>query len=209
MTPMPAIAEHAPDLEPGLSSNGHSPASDLPAMSEPPSSPPDFARFYQATIGPLRRYLRRLTGNDADAEELAHDAYSRVYPAMQEKRVQQPEAFLYTTARHLAANQLRRRAISPIAGAADTTELAASPAPGVVQQVVARQELERLQAAIAALPPGCRQVLILRKLELLTHKEIAARLGIAVSTVEKQHLRALRLLRAALQPGAPTEENPT
>jgi RNA polymerase sigma-70 factor (ECF subfamily) len=41
-------------------------------------------------------------------------------------------------------------------------------------------------------------VLLLRKVELLSHREIAERLGIAVSTVEKQHARALRLLRAAL-----------
>ena len=41
-------------------------------------------------------------------------------------------------------------------------------------------------------------VLLLRKIELLSHQEIANRLGIAVSTVEKQHARALRLLRAAL-----------
>ena len=40
-------------------------------------------------------------------------------------------------------------------------------------------------------------MLLLRKIELLSHREIAARLGIAVSTVEKQHARALRLLRAA------------
>jgi RNA polymerase sigma-70 factor (ECF subfamily) len=41
-------------------------------------------------------------------------------------------------------------------------------------------------------------VLLLRKVELLSHREIADRLGIAISTVEKQHARALRLLRAAL-----------
>jgi DNA-directed RNA polymerase specialized sigma24 family protein len=41
-------------------------------------------------------------------------------------------------------------------------------------------------------------VLLLRKVELLSHREISERLGIAVSTVEKQHARALRLLRAAL-----------
>jgi RNA polymerase sigma-70 factor (ECF subfamily) len=42
-------------------------------------------------------------------------------------------------------------------------------------------------------------VLLLRKIEQLSHKQIAQRLGIAVSTVEKQHARALRLLRAALE----------
>lgn len=64
---------------------------------------------------------------------------------------------------------------------------------------MARQELANLEAAIARLPSGCRAVLLLRKIELLPHQEIARRLGIAVSTVEKQHARALRLLKADLQ----------
>ena len=63
---------------------------------------------------------------------------------------------------------------------------------------MARQELRLLEEAIAQLPEGCRNVLLLRKVELLSHREIADRLGIAISTVEKQHVRALRLLRAAL-----------
>ncbi|MEJ1971440.1 MAG: sigma factor-like helix-turn-helix DNA-binding protein [Lacunisphaera sp.] len=63
---------------------------------------------------------------------------------------------------------------------------------------MARQELRQLEAAIAQLPEGCRTVLLLRKIELLSHQDIATRLGIAVSTVEKQHARALRLLRASL-----------
>jgi RNA polymerase sigma factor (sigma-70 family) len=78
-------------------------------------------------------------------------------------------------------------------------DAARSREPGVVQQVMARQELQRLQEAIAELPEGCRAVLLLRKIELLSHREIAERLGIAVSTGEKQHARALRLLRSALE----------
>jgi RNA polymerase sigma-70 factor (ECF subfamily) len=78
---------------------------------------------------------------------------------------------------------------------------------------MARQELLQLEQAIAQLPEGCRAVLLLRKIELLSHQEIAQRLGIAISTVEKQHARALRLLRAALaappQPAAaPRAEKP-
>ena len=67
---------------------------------------------------------------------------------------------------------------------------------------MARQELLQLEQAIAQLPEGCRAVLLLRKIELLSHQEIARRLGIAVSTVEKQHARALRLLRAQLAAAA-------
>ena len=64
---------------------------------------------------------------------------------------------------------------------------------------MAKQELSLLEQAIAELPEGCRVVLLLRKIELLSHREIGIRLGIAVSTVEKQHARALRLLRTALE----------
>jgi RNA polymerase sigma-70 factor (ECF subfamily) len=175
----------------------------------------NFAGFYRATVAPLRRYLARLLGNTTEAQDIAHDAYVRVYPKVQDQSARSPEAVLYTTARRLAINQLKRRSIAPFRPCHDGLETAASAAPGVAQQVMARQELAQLEAAIAQLPPGCRAVLLLRKIELLSHREIASRLGLAVSTVEKQHARALRLLRAALpaepahaatRPGLPTDQ---
>ncbi len=162
----------------------------------------DFARLYRATLVPLRRYLARLLGNPTEAQDVAHDAYLRVYPKIQDHSAEKPEAILYTTARRLAINRLKRRSVAPFISSATSVELAASPTPGVVQQVMARQELRQLEDAIAQLPKGCRSVLLLRKIELLSHQEIARRLGIAVSTVEKQHARALRLLRATLSAGA-------
>ncbi len=180
-------------------------------MPEKPSNPRDFAGLYRNTVAPLRRHLARILGNPTEAQDIAHDAYLRVYPVMEKKSAEKPEALLYTTARRLAFNRLKRRRIAPFASGALETEHTASPAPGVVQQVMARQELQQLEQAIALLPEGCRAVLLLRKIELLSHQEIADRLGIAISTVEKQHARALRLLRASLatlQPeAAPTLES--
>jgi RNA polymerase sigma factor (sigma-70 family) len=167
-------------------------------MPEDPIQPKDFAGLYRTTLAPLRRYLARMLGNATEAQDVAHDAFLRVKPDLDQQRVEHPRALLYTTARRLALNQIKRRRISPIAGSAPDADNAATSAPGVVQQVMARQELRQLEEAIATLPPGCRAVLLLRKLELLSHQEISARLGISVSTVEKQHARALRLLRSAL-----------
>jgi RNA polymerase sigma-70 factor (ECF subfamily) len=166
----------------------------------PESLRANFASFYRATLAPLRRYLARLVGNHGDAEDLAHDAYVRVYEAMDGQSVQRPEAFLYTTARRLALNQIKRRKIAPVQAGdgSKIIEFAATSAPGVERVVMARQEWARLEAAIADLPTGCRTVLLLRRREHLSHEEIGLQLGIAVSTVEKQHARALRLLRAAL-----------
>ena len=169
----------------------------LPMSDEPPP-PRDFATLYRTTIAPLRRYLTRLLGNTSEAQDIAHDAYLRVYTKSGDPAVRQPEALLFVAARRLAINRLKRRSISPIARSAADYATEASSAPGVAQEVMARQELALLERAIAELPEGCRTVLLLHKVELLSHREIAARLGIAISTVEKQHARALRLLRAAL-----------
>jgi RNA polymerase sigma factor (sigma-70 family) len=158
----------------------------------------EFGALYQATLAPLQRYLRRLLGNSPEAEDIAQDAYLRVYPVVKEQSVEYPEALLYVTARRLAINRLKRRGISPFSREAPDFDTAPSATPGVEQQVMARQEWRLLEQAIADLPEGCRAVLLLRKIEMLSHREIASRLGIAVSTVEKQHARALRLLRAAL-----------
>ncbi len=165
-----------------------------------PEAPrPDFGSFYRATVAPLRRFLARMMRNDADAQDLAHDAYQRVYRAMDRQHIEKPRAFLYTTARRLALKKIRRQQIAPVLPAADNViELAPSQAPGVERLVMARQEWARALAAIEELPPGYRSVLQLSHRDGLSHAEIGARLEIAVSTVEKQHARALRLLRAKL-----------
>jgi RNA polymerase sigma-70 factor (ECF subfamily) len=178
---------------------------------EKPEDPRDVAGLYRRTVGPLRRYLSRLLHDNSEAEDIAHDAFLRVMPVVERDAAQKPAALLYTTARRLAINRIKRRAHGPVARDGFILDHNAAAQPGVPQQVMAKQELERLEAAIAHLPAGCRAVLLLRKVELLSHQEIADRLGIAVSTVEKQHARALRLLRAALSDTpeqAPSPHNP-
>lgn len=167
-------------------------------MPDQPPNSRDFASLYRNTVTPLRRHLARILGNSAEAQDIAHDAYLRVYPVVEKQAAKKPEALLYTTARRLAFNSLKRRRVAPFVPEPPQNERTASTSPGVVQQVMARQELQQLEQAIAQLPEGCRAVLLLRKIELLSHAEIAGRLGITVSTVEKQHARALRLLRASL-----------
>ena len=180
-------------------------------MSEKPARSLDFSRLYKATLVPLRHYLTRILGNTAEAQDVAHDAYLRIYPQDGKPPAEKPEALLYTTARNLAFNRLKRRRISPIIQNVANLEATAASAPGVAQQVMARQESNILEKAISELPQGCRSVLLLRKVELLSHQQIADRLGIAISTVEKQHARALRLLRASLEDqldrGSPPESS--
>jgi RNA polymerase sigma-70 factor (ECF subfamily) len=146
----------------------------------------------------LRRYLTRLLGNPGEAQDVAQDAYLRVYPAIRGRTATQPAGLLYLTARRLAINRLKHRGVASAAQEQLSLAETASAPAGVAQQVALREELALLGEAIARLPERCRAVLLLRSLELRSHREIAEQLGIAVSTVEKQHARALRLLRAEL-----------
>ncbi len=166
----------------------------------PPTPQSRFAALYAATVAPLRRHVARVLGRGDEAEDLAHDAYARVYRAMNARQIERPEAYLFTTARRLALQRIKRRIGAPVREGIDPkiVEFTPAEAPGVDRVVMAREEWARLEAAVAALPPGCRQVLLMHKIERLSHAEIGAALGIAVSTVEKQHVRALRLLRASL-----------
>jgi RNA polymerase sigma-70 factor (ECF subfamily) len=58
--------------------------------------------------------------------------------------------------------------------------------PGVAETISRGQELDLLQDAIEALPRRCRQVLMLRKIDGLSHKEIAQKMGISERTVNVQ-----------------------
>jgi RNA polymerase sigma factor (sigma-70 family) len=161
----------------------------------------EFSRLYLATLTPLRHYLARMLSSEADAHDVAHDAYVRVYAAMSEKHIAHPRALLYTVARHLALNRLKRRNAGPIDGGNEgVVETVASPSPGIERLVMAREEWGRFRAAILTLPRGCQNVLVLCRVENLSHDEVAARLGISRSTVEKQLARGLRILRETMQP---------
>ena len=168
------------------------------AMPDQPQRASGFAELYRATLQPLRRFLARMLTDHSEAQDVAHDAYLRILPHLERDSARNPEALLYVTARRLALNRLKRRHRSPIDAAASPEIEPADPESDTARQAIVRQELKLLEHAIADLPAGCRSVLRLRHDEQLSHREIADRLGIAVSTVEKQHARALRLLRASL-----------
>ena len=69
-----------------------------------------------------------------------------------------------------------------------------------VEDQILHQELsEKINAAINLLPPRCQEIFKLSRFEELTYKEIAARLGLSIKTVENQMGKALKVLKASLK----------
>ena len=151
-----------------------------------------FADEVQVHAATLRAWLRGKYPVLADPDNLVQEALARVWRAGQENEIRSPKALLFTTARHLALDELRRRQIAQIDSVADITELSVLgdgvPTP---ETVAHREELRLLTQAIQSLPPRCRQVLTLRKLGL-AQKEIAARLGISEHAAESQIAHGVR-----------------
>jgi RNA polymerase sigma factor (sigma-70 family) len=156
--------------------------------------------------GILMRFIARVWPRRDELADIRQEAYARVYEAALKGRPQAPKAFLFTTARHLMADRIRRERIVSITAGGESDYLNVlideiSPE----QRVGAIQDLVRLARAFDRLSPNCREVIWLRRVKELSQREVANRMGLAEKTIEK-HLRlgVRRLARALRMQPLPT-----
>ena len=148
----------------------------------------------------LKRFLARFFSNRQDIEDVAQEAYLRAYVAEQQKEIEQPKAYLFRIAKNLALTELTRKSKKITdyleeCGASVVIECAAS----AESEVEAQQTFGLYCEAVAALPEKCRQVFLLRKVHGLAHKEIAERMSLSVSSVEKYLHRGILECKAFVQ----------
>lgn len=138
------------------------------------------------SAGFLKKFLSRFLRMQQDIEDVAQEAYLRAYIAEQRESIEQPKAFLFRVAKNLALTRLARKSrqitdyIEEVGDSAGQETAAASD-----EELEAQQSFGLYCEAVAALPVKCRQVFLLRKVHGLDHKEIAERMALSVSSVEK------------------------
>ncbi|EJM38149.1 RNA polymerase sigma factor, sigma-70 family [Pseudomonas sp. GM33] len=144
-------------------------------------------------------FLNARLGNRQVAEDVVHDAYLRVLERSSDTPIEQPRAFLYRTALNLVVDDHRRNALrrtEPL-DVLDSEESSFIPSPHKVLDH--GQRLDMLQRALAELPRLCRESFLLRKIEGLSHLEIAGQLGISRALVEKHIVNAMKHCRARMR----------
>ena len=173
-----------------------------------------FEDFVATSRGELGGYLRRILNSADDVLEVSQEAYLKVYVALRKtsERPHSPRALLYATARSLAVSRLRhRQVVDRSAVAVTVNEEINARHSNPEKQAGQTESIEELMAVIRSLPPRRRAVIWLRLAEGLSQKEIAARLDISTSTVEKHLAQGLvqcregmrrRTTVAALEPPA-------
>lgn len=146
--------------------------------------------------GAIRAWLRtRATGIDVD--DIIQEMYARIASLASTDDIRDPRQYATQTAFSILANQLRRARIVPIAAVANLDELGiAAPEVSADTALEFRDELRALETTLAELPERCRRAFLLKRVEGLSQKEIAARLSISEKTVEKYMAQAVRLLIA-------------
>lgn len=153
--------------------------------------------------GRLRRFIRGRVATREDAEDVIQEAYLRVLRYSAEHEVESRERLLFSAAKNLAVDSRRRRTVrTRTATDYAVLESCAQLWPDADEVVYAAQRLNKVERAVAQLPPRCREVFLLHRLDELSYTQVAAQLGISVSAVEKHMARACLLLDTILHDDA-------
>ena len=154
----------------------------------------------------LRRFLVARTGSEAEADDLLSELWIKITVATSGP-IANPKAYLFRMANNLALDRVRERRrrerreqdwTADQLGREDTSLEVADPARTAEQALIDQEEVLKLAEAIGQVPAGARTVLRMHKLEGLSHGEVAKRLGITKSAVEKHMAVAMTHLRRLL-----------
>ncbi|WP_232475935.1 RNA polymerase sigma factor [Flavisphingomonas formosensis] len=163
--------------------------------------------LYRAHRADLLRFLAARTGDASEAEDILQELWIKLrqLPA---GPVANGRAYLYRMAQNLVVDRLRERQRRMRRERVWSDDRTGHPAEGMEPAdgsqnaedlLLEREEAALLASAVTTLPDGARRAFELHKLEGLSHAEVAARLGISKSGVEKHMAVAMKYLRRALR----------
>lgn len=144
---------------------------------------------YQSHLSGLKSFLSRMLSNPHDVDDVVQETFIRAHLAERNSQIQQPKSYLFKIARNVALNQLRQSMRKPTDFIEDYHPSAVLLQDNTLEEeVLAQEKFEVLCGAIAALPPQCRKVYLMRRVYGMSYKAIASGLNLSVKTVEK-HIR--------------------
>lgn len=138
----------------------------------------------------LAAFVSRRVGAQ-DAADVLQDTWLKLHEHGDMGTWREPRAVLFTTAGNLAVDHWRQRYRHAQHFDGGEAPEVASPVPGPEAVVGDRRQAERLVAVLDELSCECRQAFLMNRLEGMTHREIAGRLGICTRTVQRHIERAL------------------
>lgn len=171
-----------------------------------PPARPSLLGTYLEKRDVLLRYIAASCRDPGLAEDIIQDLYVKLSALETEPVVDNPSGYLFRMANNIYLNRLRAlksersrdhawQSTSFESVGADA--IADEPTPEA--RITGRQQIQKLKSAIDALPERTQAIFRLHKLEGLTQTQVAARLDISISSVEKHLATALKTLTAQVR----------
>jgi len=158
----------------------------------------------------LRAWLRRRNLGGLEVEDVIQETYTRLVAAESVAHIRDARNYAFQVAGSVVIDHLRRMKVVPIASLPDLDYLeVASEEPSPERQAIDRDELNRLAQMIACLPGNVRDVFTLRRVHGLPQREVARRLGLSESTVEKHMARGFLIMLELLGHGGNEPSRPS
>ena len=146
----------------------------------------------------VRRFFSRRLRDGADVEDLTQEVFARLLKRAELGEIANIEGYLFHTAANLLRERARKAARRPGDAAASDEIDAAVEDFSPERILLGREAYARMVEALQELPERARTIFVLNRFEELSAAEIARRLGVSVSTVEKDMMRAIAHLKARL-----------
>jgi RNA polymerase sigma-70 factor (ECF subfamily) len=146
----------------------------------------------------LEGYFRRRAPS-GEVEDLVQEVFVRLLARRAGDPIQDPERYLFRVAAAVLADHHRRSALRKAEQERHLSEAREFDAISPERSLIDIESLDCILAALEQLPPRTRHAFVLHRFENMTYAEIALRMGVTRSGVEKLIMRALSQLMAALE----------
>jgi RNA polymerase sigma factor (sigma-70 family) len=155
----------------------------------------------------VRGWLRRSGVSRAESDDIIQEAYSCIARSANPEVIRSGRAYFFTTVRCIVLEHLRRQRVVRFINVAEIDRLdIVDDGISAERALAARQELALVWRLIDTLPERTRRILLLRRVEGLSQREVAQTVGVSENVVEHQLSRGLKMLMSML--AAPSPKRP-
>lgn len=152
-----------------------------------------YERYQESLLG----YVARLTGSQHDAEDIAQEAFVHLWYARSSGPIHNPKAFLFATASNLVKDNCRLAHTHAMRVAVPVEDVEIPDPSDPSQAVESDEALALILRTLKHLRPSTQKAFFLDRVELCSHAQIAARMGVTVSMVEKHISYAMTALEGS------------
>lgn len=158
-------------------------------------SVPEYKALFDEYYKPIKNFIYYKVGDVGMAEDLAQDAFVKLWENRNAIKKSTVKSYLYTIANNTTINQLKRNQLRyKFQNQLEISKENENPE----FQMMKKEYETKLNDALSKIPEGSRDVFLMNRIEGLKYKEIAERLGLSVKAIEKRISKAIQILNEIL-----------